>query len=190
MDLSLQMYGNVILRKKAKEITDFNADLKLLSEKMFDVMYQARGIGLAAEQVGRIERLFIIDIPPSSDMDENGNRENLSVQMPLVFINPVIISHSEETIKGIEGCLSFPGITTEIERWSEVYAEYQDIEGKAQKIHAKGLLSRAIQHELDHLNGVLFIDRMPPMKKLLIDGKLKKLYKKTKKVWYKLFHGF
>ena len=182
MDLALQMYGNIILRKKAVEVTNFNFELKLLSEKMFEVMYQARGIGLAAEQVGRIERLFVIDIPSSSDIDENGDRENSSINMPLVFINPVIIAHSDDTSKGIEGCLSFPGITAEIERWNEIDTEYQDLDGKKHIIRAKGLLARAIQHELDHLNGVLFIDRMPPMKKLLIDGKLKKLFKKTKKV--------
>lgn len=182
MNLVLQMYGNSILRKKAIEISNFNSELKLLSEKMFEVMYQARGIGLAAEQVGRTERLFVIDIPHSSDIDENGSRENPSIDMPLVFINPVIISHSDDTSKGIEGCLSFPGITAEIDRWNEIDAKYQDLDGETHIIRAKGLLARAIQHELDHLNGVLFIDRMPPMKKILIDGKLKKLFKKTKKV--------
>ena len=182
MNLVLQMYGNSILRKKAIEISNCNSELKLLSEKMFEVMYQARGIGLAAEQVGRTERLFVIDIPHSSDIDENGSRENPSIDMPLVFINPVIISHSDDTSKGIEGCLSFPGITAEIDRWNEIDAKYQDLDGETHIIRAKGLLARAIQHELDHLNGVLFIDRMPPMKKILIDGKLKKLFKKTKKV--------
>ena len=101
--------------------------------------------------------------------------------MPLFLVNPVITNHYEETENGIEGCLSFPGIQSEIERWVEVDAEYMDLEGSPQKIHAKGLLARAIQHELDHLNGVLFIDRMPPTKKILLDGKLKRLAKETKK---------
>ncbi len=181
MKLTLKMYGTPVLRQKAIEITKFDSKLKELSEEMFRVMYEAKGIGLAAEQIGRKERIFVIDIPPLSDTNQNGERENPNVQMPEIFINPKIISHSESTQKGIEGCLSFPGITAEIERFYEVRTEYMDLNGITKIINAKGLLARAIQHELDHLNGVLFIDKISPIKKILLDGKLKKLLKETKK---------
>ena len=181
MNLSLKMYGTPILREKAVEVTLFNSDLKTLADEMFKVMYEARGIGLAAEQIGRKERIFVIDIPPASDLDQNGQRENPEIKLPEVFVNPKIISHSESVQKGIEGCLSFPGITAEVDRWYEVSAEYQNLNGNKKIINAKGLLARAIQHELDHLNGVLFIDKISPVKKILLDGKLKKLLKETKK---------
>ena len=181
MQLTLQKFGNPILRQVAEEVKVFNQDLKTLADKMLEIMYQSQGIGLAAEQAGRLERIFVLDIPPTADMSKDGERDNPGISMPLFLVNPVITNHSEETENGIEGCLSFPGIQSEIERWVEVDAEYMDLEGNPQKIHAKGLLARAIQHELDHLNGVLFIDRMPPAKKILLDGKLKRLAKETKK---------
>lgn len=181
MNLSLQKYGNPILREKAQEVVDFDKNLKSIAEKMLEIMYQSRGIGLAAEQAGSLKRIFVIDIPSSADLDENGERENPDVTMPTYFVNPLIINHSEEVEKGIEGCLSFPGMQAEIERWKEVDVEYVDLDGNSHKLHAKGLLARAIQHELDHLNGVLFIDRMTPVKKMLLNNQLKRLAKETKR---------
>jgi len=101
--------------------------------------------------------------------------------MPLVFINPRITGHTQDVQVGPEGCLSFPDIFANVERWYEVDAEYIDIEGLPQRIHAKGLLSRAIQHELDHLDGILLVDRMSHVKKAALGGKLKRLVKATKK---------
>jgi peptide deformylase len=181
MSLKLKMYGEAVLRERALEVTEFTGALAELVKEMIEVMYASHGIGLAAEQVGRTERVFVIDIPPDSDVDANGDRLHPEVQMPLVFINPVIEAHSVEMERGPEGCLSFPGMMGEIERWSEVDVTFCDETGAPHAFRAKGLLARAIQHELDHLNGVLFIDRMSPVKKALLEGRLKRLARDTKR---------
>ncbi|MEE9368413.1 MAG: peptide deformylase [Pontiella sp.] len=181
MSLPICTYGNPILRKKALEVTNVNEDIRALAKEMFETMYIEKGVGLAAEQVGRTERMFIIDISPEGDMGENETRENPTVEMPLVFINPKITGHTEDVQVGPEGCLSFPDIFADVERWYEVDATYTDLDGIPQTIHAKGLLSRAIQHELDHLDGILLVDRMSHVKKITLGGKLKRLVKETKK---------
>jgi peptide deformylase len=180
MSLPICTYGNPILRKKAEEVGEITNALRELAKQMLETMYAERGVGLAAEQVGRLERMFIIDIPPDSDMDENDQRENPDIEMPLVFINPVILDHSDDIQVGPEGCLSFPEIFADVERWFEVDAEYTDLAGNRKKIHTKGLLARAIQHEFDHLNGILLVDRMSPVKKVTLGGKLKRLVNHTK----------
>ena len=181
MSLLICTYGNPVLRAKAGKITEITGEIHELAKDMLETMYEERGVGLAAEQVGRTEQIVVIDIPPDSDTDESGARENPDVKMPLVLINPQITAHSEDIQVGQEGCLSFPEIYAHVERWYEVDAEYMDLEGATQKIHGKGLLARAIQHELDHLNGVLLVDRMSPVKKVALGGKLKRLAKETKK---------
>jgi peptide deformylase len=181
MSLPICTYGNPILRKKAVEVTDVNDAIRALSKEMFITMHEEFGLGLAAEQVGRTERMFVIHIPPDSDLDEEGERENPDVEMPLVFINPKITGHSDDVQMGPEGCLSFPDIFANVERSYEIDAEYTDLEGQRQTVHAKGLLSRAIQHELDHLDGILLVDRMSHVKKVALGGKLKRLVKQTKK---------
>jgi peptide deformylase len=180
MSLPICIYGNPILRQKATAVTDVNDDIRSLAQEMLETMYKERGVGLAAEQVGRTERIFVIDIPPDSDVDDDEARENPEVEMPLVLINPKIIGHTEDVQVGPEGCLSFPDIFANVERWYEVDAEYTDRDGNVQQIHAKGLLSRAIQHELDHLDGILLVDRMSHVKKVALSGKLKRLVKQTK----------
>jgi peptide deformylase len=180
MSLSICTYGNPILRKKAVEVTEITGEIHELAKEMLETMYEERGVGLAAEQVGRTERMFVIDIPPESDVDDVGQRENPDIAMPLVLINPTITGHTEDVQMGPEGCLSFPDIFANVERWYEIDAEYMDLEGHIQKIHTKGLLARAIQHELDHLDGILLVDRMSHVKKVAIGGKLKRLVKETK----------
>jgi peptide deformylase len=180
MSLPICTYGNPVLRQKAVEVTEVDAEIHELAKEMFETMYAERGVGLAAEQVGRTERMFIVDIPAESDVDDHGQRENPGIEMPLVFINPKITGHSEDIQVGPEGCLSFPEIFANVERWYEVDAAYTDLEGNPQTIHAKGLLARAIQHELDHLDGILLVDRMSHVKKVALGGKLKRLVKQTK----------
>lgn len=158
-----------------------NEDVRALAKEMFETMYLEKGVGLAAEQVGRTERMFVIDIPADGDIGEDGQRDNPTVEMPLVFINPKITGHTDDVQIGPEGCLSFPEIFANVERWYEVDAEFIDIDGNPQRIHAKGLLSRAIQHELDHLDGILLVDRMSHVKKVALGGKLKRMVKETKK---------
>jgi len=180
MSLAICTYGNPVLRKKAVEVMEIDGQIHELAKEMLETMYEERGVGLAAEQVGRTERMFVIDIPPDSDVGDDGQRENPDVAMPMVLINPKITGHSEDIQIGPEGCLSFPDIFANVERWYEVDAEYMDLEGHIQKVHAKGLLARAIQHELDHLDGILLVDRMSPVKKVALGGKLKRLVKETK----------
>ena len=181
MSLPICTYGNPVLRQKAIEVMSINDDTRALVKEMFETMYKEQGVGLAAEQVGRTERIFIVDIPAEGDVGEDGKRDNPGVEMPLVFINPKITGHTDEVQVGPEGCLSFPEIFANVERWYEVDATYTDLDGMPQTIHAKGLLSRAIQHELDHLDGVLLVDRMSNVKKATMAGKLKRLVKETKK---------
>lgn len=181
MSLSICTYGNPILRKKAVEVTEITGEIHELAKEMIETMYDERGVGLAAEQVGRTERMFVIDIPPDSDMDDAGQRENPDIAMPMVLINPKVTGHTEDVQVGPEGCLSFPDIFANVERWYEIDAEYMDLEGHIQKVPAKGLLARAIQHELDHLDGILLVDRMSHVKKVAIGGKLKRLVKETKR---------
>ena len=180
MSLAICTYGNPILRRKAAEVGEITGQIHELAKEMLETMYEERGVGLAAEQVGRTERMFVIDIPPESDVDDHGERENPDVVMPMVLINPKITGHSEDVQVGPEGCLSFPEIFANVERWYEVDAEYTNLEGHVVKVHARGLLARAIQHELDHLDGILLVDRMSHVKKVALSGKLKRLVKQSK----------
>lgn len=180
MSLPICTYGNPVLRKKAEAVKEITGEIHELAKEMLETMYKERGVGLAAEQVGRTVRMFVIDIPADSDVDEEGLRANPDVAMPLVLINPKITGHTEDVQVGPEGCLSFPEIFANVERWYEVDAEYTDLEGQVRQIRAKGLLARAIQHELDHLNGVLLVDHMSHVKKIALSGKLKRLVKETK----------
>lgn len=181
MSLPICTYGNPVLRKKAVEVTDVNDEIRTLAQEMFETMHKEKGVGLAAEQVGRTERIFVIDIPADCDVDEEtGERDNPDVEMPLAFINPKITGHGDDVQIGPEGCLSFPDIFANVERWYEVDAEYIDLDGNPQALHAKGLLARAIQHELDHLDGILLVDRMSHVKKVALSGKLKRMAKQTK----------
>jgi len=180
MSLAICTYGNPVLRKKAKDVEEIDGDIHELAKDMLETMHAERGVGLAAEQVGRTERIFVINIPAEGDVGDDGQRENPDVEMPLVFINPKITGHTDDVQVGQEGCLSFPEIFANVERWYEVDAEYIDLEGHPQAIRAKGLLARAIQHELDHLDGILLVDRMSHVKKVALGGKLKRLAKQTK----------
>lgn len=180
MSLPICTYGNPVLRKKAVEVKEITGEIHELAKDMLETMYEEHGVGLAAEQVGSTHRIFVIDIPADSDMEDDGTRENPDVAMPLVLINPQVTGHTEDIQVGPEGCLSFPDIFANVERWYEVDAEYTDLEGKVRQVHAKGLLARAIQHELDHLDGILLVDRMSSVKKVALSGKLKRLVKETK----------
>lgn len=180
MSLPICTYGNPVLRKRAVEVKEVDDDVRALAQAMLETMHKERGLGLAAEQVGRTECLFVIDIPAESDVGEGDVRDNPDIEMPLVFINPKITGHTDDVQIGQEGCLSFPEIFAAVDRWYEIDAEYTDLEGNPQSLHAKGLLARAIQHELDHLDGILLVDRMSHVKKVALAGKLKRLSKKTK----------
>jgi len=170
-------FGKEILRQTAVPVAEITDDVRQLVKDMLETMYAAKGVGLAAEQVGRTERLCVIDVPHEAEK-EACREENAAVPMPLVLINPEIVA-TEGKQRNEEGCLSFPEIGAPITRADKVTVAYTDLNGVRQTASARGLLSRAIQHETDHLNGVLLIDKMSPMQKISVAGQLKRLQKKN-----------
>ena len=174
------VYGNPVLRKKSLPVKEVTAEIRALADRMLGIMYAQEGIGLAAEQIAHTEAIFVLDVPVDADKNAQGLPNNPGVKMPQAFINPEIIGESEETAVAEEGCLSFPKLYVPVERPAEVVLRYLDLDGKTQVINAKCLLARAIQHELDHLNGVLLVDHMSPTMKLKHALRLRGIKK-----WYK-----
>jgi len=172
------IYGNPALRRKSDPVTEVDDEIRQLARDLLETMYRSRGVGLAAQQIGRTEAVLVIDTAQGSDNDPEQPRENPDVPMPLVMINPEITAKTgEET--GDEGCLSFPEIYVKIKRAAEVTASYTDLDNRTQTVCASGLLARAIQHEIDHLNGVLLVDRMSVVQRAALAGKLKRLKKQA-----------
>ena len=152
------------LKKKCAELLGVDADLRRLAEDMLETMYDAPGVGLAAPQVGILKRLFVIDVAPKETTPE-----------PRVFINPELTWQSDALNIYEEGCLSIPEIFEEIIRPAAVRMRYLDMDGKAHEDEFDGLAATCVQHELDHLNGKLFIDFLSVARRGLITGKMKKL---------------
>ena len=162
--MEITIYGNPVLRKKAKEIPLSEIpSYKSVAEQMLEIMYDSNGIGLAAEQVGLDKQILVIDCQD----------EDLHVQM--VVINPKIVGKSKNKTPLEEGCLSFPGITANIYRPESIEIEYYDLEGKLHKESHSGLLAKVLQHEIDHLNGILIVDRMSRAQRLILKRKLNRL---------------
>jgi peptide deformylase len=161
-------YGDPVLRKKTQDIKEVNEDIKKLALDMLETMYAAPGVGLAAPQVGISLKICVIDIMP------NGKKE------PYVLINPKIID-GKDTVELEEGCLSFPKIYEKVKRFNEVTAEYLDINGKQRKITVDGFLAKAFQHEIDHLNGKVFIDLLSPWKRKNVEKEIRK--RKKDRTW-------
>lgn len=170
--LKIYTYPDTVLKQKAIKVTDFDAELEELVNDMFDTMYDAPGVGLAANQVGVLKRVLVIDVDYSIEGEDDEIRRYIN-KTPRVFINPVILEAKQDT-SFKEGCLSVPGFTEEVKRKKLVKVEFQDLTGATHTIDADGLLSIALQHEIDHLEGRLFIDRLSVTKKSLIKGKIKK----------------
>ena len=162
-------YGSNILRQKAVDVVFPRTDLKQITMSMFMVMYKAAGVGLAANQVGLSENIAVIDIIG----DEDKNHQ-------VILINPRILSSSDPEDRQ-EGCLSLPGISKTIKRPHKISVETFDVDGNKQIINATGLLAVAIQHEMDHLEGKLFIDRLSSLEKTLLDGKLKQISREARR---------
>ena len=184
MRLSILQYGDPILRAKGKHIEKIDNRIRELAQNMIETMHAANGVGLAAPQVGESLQLTVLDVSQVEDRPStiklNGENTDAQSAMPLVLINPKIDLGSE-TEMGTEGCLSFPEITGEIERAKSVTVRAQNLDGEAIEIEATGFLARAIQHEVDHLNGILFIDRMSSATKTSLSSKLKRLQKETQR---------
>ena len=157
-----------VLRQISKPVEMFDAELKTLVADMFETMYDAPGIGLAAVQVGVPVRLLVIDL---QEPEEEGGEP---VRDPRVFINPEILWHSDSEVPYTEGCLSVPEQYAEVMRPDRIRARWQDVEGKAHEAEIDGLLAVCLQHEMDHLNGVLFIDHLSRLKRDMVLKKLAK----------------
>jgi peptide deformylase len=172
------IYGDPVLRKKGKQINKITDEIRAFAEDMIETMHEAHGVGLAAQQVGEAIQLTVIDVSDSenrpSRMWIDGEEVDPKEHMPLILINPEL-ELSRETEIGAEGCLSFPEVTADISRAEHVKVTALDLDGKPVSFEAEGLLSRAVQHETDHLNGILFIDRMSSASKVTLASKLKKL---------------
>jgi peptide deformylase len=159
--LKIEMLGAEVLRTPAKEVEEIDEELLRLIDDMFETMYEAEGVGLAAPQVGISRRVIVVDVH-----DEE-------VQ-PFALINPRVVESSPETEKGEEGCLSIPGLSALVERPAHVVVEGLDREGNTVRVGGGGLLGRCLQHEVDHLDGILFLDRVSPLKRKMLIQKWKK----------------
>ncbi|HEY2102087.1 MAG TPA: peptide deformylase [Chthoniobacterales bacterium] len=182
MKLEILKYGDARLRAKGKRIGKIDEAIHELARNMLETMAAANGVGLAAQQVGEALQLTVIDVSHAeerpSTMSLNGEEVDPNEQMPLVLVNPEIeIGLEKET--AVEGCLSFPEISADIERSSWTKVKGQTLSGEPVEIEATGLLARALQHEVDHLNGILFIDRMSSAAKTSLSSRLKRLQKET-----------
>lgn len=184
MVLPIVKYGHPVLRERGARIKEINADIRQLIADMFETMYDSKGIGLAAQQVGVASLLTVIDVRGITDRPSSleiaGQPADVESLMPLVLINPKITPVGEP-VAGPEGCLSFPEIFADITRPEKVDVKALDAHGHPLAFRAGGLLARAIQHEVDHLNGVLFVDRMTAKDKAELRAEMDDLHTATKK---------
>ena len=182
MKLPIVRYGDPILRTKGKRIAAVDAHVRELAANMIETMHLANGIGLAAQQVGEALQLTVIDVSGAEDQESTMKVDGAEVDpkssMPLLLLNPEL-TLNKETDLAIEGCLSFPEITADIRRAISVVVRAQTLEGAPVEIEASGLLARALQHEVDHLNGILFIDRMSAATKVALRSRLKRMQKEN-----------
>jgi len=187
MILPIVAYGDPVLKKKATKVTENYVNLKLLIENMYETMYGAKGVGLAAPQIGVPIRLFIVDASPFAD-DEALNeeqREQLK-NFKHTFINPSIIEESGEQWAFNEGCLSIPDVREDVFRKAKIKIEYYNETFEKQYLELDGLSARVFQHEFDHIEGVLFTDKLSSFKKRLIKGKLANISKGKINVDYRM----
>ena len=158
---SLHILGSPVLRQKALAVARVDDEIRRLVDDLFETMHAARGVGLAANQVGVARRVAVVDVGP----DDPG---------PLVLVNPVIVSRSDETDAAEEGCLSIPDVFGEVERPAVVVVEALDRDGQPWRTEVRGYKARAVQHEIDHLDGVLFLDHLSAVKRGLLLAKWKR----------------
>ena len=184
MKLRIFQYGSPILRAKGEPVREIDDKIRQLAQDMIDTMHAAHGVGLAAQQIGAALQLTVLDVSQVEDRPStlrlNGRDADPKAASPLVLVNPEITLGAEMSL-GVEGCLSFPEVTGDIERAETVRVRAQALDGSSIELEATGLLARAIQHEVDHLNGILFIDRMNSAAKVALASRLKRMQKETEK---------
>ena len=178
MVLEITQYGNPVLRKKCSKIEEVDESIRKLAEDMIETMVDAHGVGLAAPQIGKDIRMAVVDVSHDPEcisfLKVNGADAKMEDVMPLVFINPELeLDGPRET--DTEGCLSIHDIQAKVRRPSIVKATLPQLDGSVIELESDGLLARALQHEVDHLNGILFVDRISPASKLSVKRKLKRL---------------
>jgi peptide deformylase len=183
MILPIVAYGDPVLKKETKEIQPGHEGLQELIENMFETMYNASGVGLAAPQVGQSLRMFIVDASPFADDGEEF--EHLR-DFKKVFINPFIVDEEGDDWGFEEGCLSIPTMREEVFRQPKITLEYQDENFEMREEVFEGFAARVIQHEHDHVDGILFTDHLSPLKKRMIKGKLKDIAQGNVDVAYKM----
>ncbi len=174
-------YGDPVLRTKGKRIEEIDDGVRQLAEDMLETMYAAHGLGLAAQQIGVALQLTVVDVTPvqenhPSEMLMDGKPVELKDWMPMVLINPVLQLDADRDIAS-EGCLSFPEIHGDVVRATAIKVKTRLLDGREIEFQATGMLARAIQHEADHLNGVLYIDRMSSAQKVSLNSRIKRLQK-------------
>ena len=182
--LRITKYGEPILKTQGKKIEVFDEALVNLANEMLETMYEGNGVGLAAQQIDQAIMLCVIDVSPEEgepdfDYSLDGRKPPIDLIMPMALVNPVITWSSEEIETREEGCLSFPEIHADVSRPAVITVEYQDLDGEPHQLRGNGILARCIQHEVDHLNGILYIDRMAPKALASIKPEIKKLKKQT-----------
>jgi peptide deformylase len=184
MILPILQYGDPILRAKGKPVEEIDDRIRELAVNMIETMHAAHGVGLAAQQIGEALQLTVLDISAAEDRPStlklDGKDIDPNSAMPLVLINPEIELLGETEV-GVEGCLSFPEVTGDIERSHSVTVRAQNLEGDTIEFEAGGFLARAIQHEGDHLHGILFIDRMDSAAKAALSSRLKRMQKEARR---------
>ncbi len=187
MILPIVAYGDTVLKKKAQDISKDYDGLQELIENMFETMYNASGVGIAAPQIGRSIRLFVVDPSPFAEDDDLDDEEKeILKQSKKVFINPKITHRQGEEWGFMEGCLSIPGIHEDVFRPEEITIDYYDENFEHHVDTIDGLLARVVQHEYDHIEGILFTDKLSSLKKRLINNKLKNIAKGNINIDYRM----
>ena len=186
MKLPIVAYGDPVLRQRTEEIDEDYPELKQLLDNMFETMYAANGVGLAAPQIGLPIRLFVIDASPFGEDDEDGPGDPTAKDFKRVFINPILVEESGDKWAFSEGCLSIPNINEEVLRKKNVIINYLDENFEEQEEELTGLAARVVQHEYDHIEGKLFIDKLGPLKKAMLKSKLDNISKGQVRVSYKM----
>lgn len=189
MILPIVAYGDPVLKRKADEIDGSYPDLQLLIDNMFETMYQAAGVGLAAPQIGKSIRLFVVDGSPFAEKDEDEEEDPMAEGIDgfkKVFINPVIMEETGEEWTFNEGCLSIPKIREDVYRRPKIRIQYFDENWQKQDEIFEGYKARIIQHEYDHIEGILFTDKLSPIRRKLISKKLANISKGIVSVDYKM----
>ena len=189
MILPIIAYGANVLKTKAVNITSDFPDLKTLIDNMWETMYNANGVGIAAPQIGKSIRLFVVDAAPFSKDDEISDDEISTLKdFKKVFINPIMIEETGREWDFKEGCLSIPNIREDITRKEKITIKYYDESFKEIELTLEGLAARIVQHEYDHIEGVLFTDKLSSLKKKLIRGKLNDISNGKIQTEYKMRH--